>query len=111
VNVQLPDGRMAWCQERPDDCLRPCRPCRNPGAERSDPQGRYHAPELELLGVEASVEQEIRRIGGRKYLLRLGRLRAQDEGSERWKADLHRIWLGRPTEEPELCLVRSTKEA
>ena len=59
----------------------------------------------------SSVGEEIRRIGGRKYLLRFGRLPAKDEGPEHWKVDLHRIWLGRPIEEPEFCLVRSTKEA
>jgi hypothetical protein len=63
------------------------------------------------MGVEPGVGQEIRRIGGRKYLLRLDRLPAKGERPERWKLELHRIWLGRPSEEPELCLVRPTKEA
>ena len=60
--------------------------------------------------VEPSVGLETR-IGGRKYLIRLGVLPAKGDGRERWKADFHQISLGRPSEVPEFGLVRGTKEA
>jgi hypothetical protein len=60
--------------------------------------------------AESDVAEEVRRIGGRKYLLRLGRLPATGDRPERWKVDLHRIWLGHPSEMPEFSLVRPTKE-
>ena len=57
-----------------------------------------------------SIGVEIR-ARGRKYLVRLGVLPAQGERPERWKADFHEISLGRPSEVPEFCLVRRSKDA
>jgi hypothetical protein len=56
------------------------------GAERVTRSYKCHASELELGGVEPSFGGETR-IGGPKYLVRLGLLPAKGERPDRWKAD------------------------